>query len=176
VPSAIPSEPAWSDAVDGSEDVFQFLSPIYDNLDTNIPYTLMGYSDHPFPDGTSLFPRHEVVQEYLERYADEVRHLLRLGIQVLDVRPITDNRSGDKWSVFTKNLRTGETSVSLYDAVIVANGHYNDPYVPNIPGIREWNTAYPGSISHSKFYKRPDDFRDKVGPPQTYIFRLLSHQ
>jgi len=51
-----------------------------------------------------------------------------------------------------KNLKTEEVSVSLFDAVIVANGHYNDPYVPKILGIREWNAAYPGSISHSKFY------------------------
>lgn len=165
MPSEVPSEPTWDVAADGNEDDFQFLSPIYDNLDTNIPYSLMSYSDHSFPEGTALFPRHEVVQEYLERYAEEVRHLLRLGTQVLDIRPVTDNSSKDKWSVFTKNMKTGEVSVLLYDAVIIANGHYNDPYVPDIAGIREWNAAYPGSVSHSKFYKRPEDFKGKVSPP-----------
>ena len=176
VPSLVPTEPAWDCVANANEEKFQFLSPIYDSLDTNIPYTLMSYSDHSFPEGIALFPRHEVVQEYLERYADGVRHLLRLGTQVLDVRPITEDGSKDKWSILTKDMKTGEVSVSLYDAVIVANGHYNDPYVPDIAGIREWNAAYPGSISHSKFYKRPDDFKDKVSPPQAYISHLLIHQ
>jgi cation diffusion facilitator CzcD-associated flavoprotein CzcO len=124
----------------------------------------MKYSDQPFPDGTSLFPQHDVVLEYLERYADEVRHLITFGTQVLDVSPITEHSSQDRWSVSTKNLKTEEVSVSVFDAVIVANGHYNDPYVPDVPGIREWNAAYPGSISHSKFYRRPNDFKNKVSP------------
>ena len=49
-----------------------------------------------------------------------------------------------------------------YDAVVVASGHYNDPFIPDIPGLVDFDKAYPGAISHSKFYRRPNDFKDKV--------------
>jgi cation diffusion facilitator CzcD-associated flavoprotein CzcO len=173
-PSVTPNEPIQDHGAEGGGNKFEFLSPIYDNLDTNIPQMLMKYSDQAFPDGTSLFPQHDVVLEYLERYADEVRHLIRFGLQVLDVYPIMESGSREKWSITTKNIETGEVTVSIFDAVIVANGHYNDPYVPDIPEIREWNAAYPASISHSKFYRRPDDFKDKVSPPPTHIYQLLT--
>jgi cation diffusion facilitator CzcD-associated flavoprotein CzcO len=168
-PSTTPSEPFQKNGVGRDERRLDFLSPIYDNLDTNIPQMLMKYSDQAFPEGTSLFPQHDVVLEYLESYADEVRDLIRFGTQVLEVRPITQNGNSGKWSVSTKNIKTGEKSESIFDAVIVANGHYNDSYVPDIPGIREWNAAYPGSISHSKFYRKPDDFKNKVSPSQAHI-------
>jgi cation diffusion facilitator CzcD-associated flavoprotein CzcO len=141
--------------------MFQFLSPIYDDLDTNIPHTLMNYSDLPFPNGTPLFPHHTIVLKYLERYADDIRHLIQLGVQVLDVRPSTA-KGRDKWLIMTRNLKTKEEKTEAFDAVIVSNGHYEDPFVPTITGIKEWNTAYPGTISHSKFYRRPDEYRDKV--------------
>jgi cation diffusion facilitator CzcD-associated flavoprotein CzcO len=162
-PSTIPSEPVHGHGAEGGENNFDFLSPIYDNMDTNIPQMLMKYSDHAFPEGTSLFTQHDVVLEYLERYADEVRHLIRFGTQVLDVYAIMESGGRETWSITTRKIKTGEVSVSIFDAVIVASGHYNDPYVPDIPGIREWNTTYPGSISHSKFYRKPNDFKDKVG-------------
>jgi cation diffusion facilitator CzcD-associated flavoprotein CzcO len=142
---------------------FEFISPIYDDLDTNIPHSIMEYSNQRFPDGTPLFPRHEVVLGYLERYADEVRHLVRFGTEVVNVSPAIEASSEkEKWVVRTRNIKTREERVQIFDAVIVANGHYETPFVPDIPGITEWNTAYPGSISHSKFYRRPDEFRDKV--------------
>ncbi len=169
MPSTIPSEPVQSHGVEGDRGKLEFLSPIYNNLDTNIPQMLMKYSDHAFPEGTSLFPQHDVVLEYMERYGDEIRHLIRFGTQVIDVRPVTEDCRSEKWSVSTKDLRSGVELVSIFDAVIVANGHYNDPYVPDIPGIREWNARYPGSISHSKFYRKPDDFNNKASLPLAYI-------
>lgn len=154
--------PAWDSGEVRDGNRFEFMSPIYDDLDTNIPYSLMEYSDHRFPEGTPLFPRHEVVLEYLERYADDIRYLLKLGTQVSDVSPTTEDDNKDKWSVTTRDIKTGKESIQIFDAVIVANGHYDTPFVPDIPGIREWNDAYPGSISHSKYYRRVDKFRDKV--------------
>jgi cation diffusion facilitator CzcD-associated flavoprotein CzcO len=153
--------PVWKSEAKGSAEKLQFLSPIYDNLETNIPRTLMNYSDLPFPKDTALFPHFSVVLRYLERYADDVRHLIRFGTQVLEVHPII--KTG-KWSVTTHDLKMKDSvsEMTVFDAVIVANGHYNDPFVPAIKGIEEWNTAYPGSISHSKYYRRPDEFKNKV--------------
>ena len=160
-PSVAPKNPIRRVGLEGTGGQIQFLSPIYDDLETNIPHTLMKYSDLPFPEGTPLFPSHEEVLKYLERYADDLRHLISFGIQVLHVRAFK-GEGKIRWSVTTRNLSTSSESTSVFDAVIVASGHYDDSYVPDIPGIKEWNVTYPGSISHSKFYRRPDTYKKKV--------------
>ncbi|KAL2220253.1 hypothetical protein M432DRAFT_561066 [Thermoascus aurantiacus ATCC 26904] len=136
-----------------------FLSPIYQGLETNIPKDLMRYSDKPFPSNSQLFPRFDTVTKYLEEYAEDISHLIRFENQILDVRP--ENASSSTWSVTRRDLKTGLKETVSYDAVVVANGHYNVPYVPAIEGIEVWSKAYPGAISHSKFYDSPEPFRGK---------------
>lgn len=48
---------------------------------------------------------------------------------VMDVRPI-----GDKWKISFVDKPTGKVSVTVYDSVMVCNGHYNDPIIPTLPG------------------------------------------
>lgn len=140
----------------------RFASPVHDGLETNIPHSLMRFSDLAFPDGTALLPRHHVVREYLERYADvaDVRRLVRLGVQVLVVQPVADGRG--RWAVTVRDLRTRDESTIVFDAVVVASGHFDSPFVPDVPGIREWQAAYPEAISHSMSYRRPGAYRDKA--------------
>lgn len=161
-PNTVPDEPIWDGVAGADNSSFRFISPIYDNLDSNLPQTLMQYSDHRFPEGTPLFPLHHTILEYLERYADEVRDLIKFGTQVLDVRPTIEDGSRERWSVTTRHIKSGQRAVQIFDAVIVASGHYDSPYVPDLPGIREWFAAYPNSISHSKFYRKPGGFKDSV--------------
>jgi cation diffusion facilitator CzcD-associated flavoprotein CzcO len=139
----------------------EFETPLYDNLETNIPKFLMAYSEKPFPEDAPLFPKHETVLRYLEEYAEEVRHLIRFQTQVLDVR-LHDNQGPlDQWEVTTINLQTEDSRTAIYDAVVVANGHYTVPSVPDIKGVGHWNKAYPGSIIHSKAYRKPEAFKNK---------------
>ena len=141
----------------------EFETPLYDNLETNIPKFLMAYSDKPFPEDAPLFPKHGTVLKYLEEYAEEVKHLIRFQTQVLDVRLHRDDNSGDpdRWEVTVLDLRSKKTATAFYDAAVVANGHYTVPHVPDIKGVGDWNTAYRGSIMHSKAYRRPEAFRNK---------------
>jgi len=137
-----------------------FTSPMYDALETNIPNFLMQFSDKPFPRDSQLFPGRKVVAEYLREYAEEVRHLVNFQVQVLDVRP-QNSASRGKWAVKTKNVLSQHESEAMYDAVVVANGHFNVPYIPAIKGIARWNEQNPGIISHSRSYRRPNVFKDK---------------
>ena len=143
---------------DGQSDP-TFVSPVYDFLETNIPHTLMNYSDQPFPEGSSLFPKFPVVKQYLEQYASTLRPHLKLAKQVLDAHPISGS---GKWSVTWKDLKSGDESSAEYDAVICANGHYSDPFIPAIKGLEAFHEAYPAAISHSKFYRLPDNYKEKV--------------
>ncbi|KAK4956059.1 monooxygenase [Elasticomyces elasticus] len=141
-----------------------FLSPLYERLETNIPRNLMGFSDLNWPDECQLFPTHEEAMAYIERYAKDVRHLIRFRTQVLDVRLVEGQGGKDQWVVRTKSVAAddyGNDEEQVYDAVVVASGHFNVPYVPNINGIKAWNEKYPGVILHSKFYRRPEEYKGK---------------
>lgn len=139
----------------------QFVSPVYDALDTNIPHTMMNFSDLNFAQGSSLFPRHETVLEYLQEYARGLEPLLTFQTQVLDVRKV-EKQGQQVWELEVLDLKSQTVRKAEFDAVVVASGHYNDPFIPGIPGLAEFNKAHPGAITHSKLYKRPDDYVNKV--------------
>ena len=120
----------------------------------------MAFSDKPFPEPEQLFPGLPSVIEYLEEYAEEVKHLIKFNTQVLDVNRISLGGISE-WSVKTKNLKSNKVVEGIYDAVVVASGHYRVPNVPNIKGIEEWDQVSPGTITHSKFYQTPLDFSNK---------------
>lgn len=46
--------------------------------------------------------------------------------------------------------------------MVVASGHYNVEYVPDIPGLAEWAEKWPDSVLHAKEFRRPEDLDDKV--------------
>ncbi|KAL4977061.1 hypothetical protein BDW66DRAFT_166005 [Aspergillus desertorum] len=135
-----------------------FISPIYHTLDTNLPKELMAFGEKQFPSCVQDFPRHFTVKEYVREYGEEIKQHIQFETQVLDVRKDTSTGS---WLVTTQSLRNGTTTTGCYDAVVAASGHFDVPYLPDIPGIVNWNNAYPGVISHSKLYDSPDPFRNK---------------
>ena len=157
--------PSERNQVEGGGDRGQlpeFETPLYDNLEANIPKFLMAYSDTPFPPDTPLFPNHETVLQYLDDYAEDIKHLIRFNTQVLDVRLRNAGQDfQDQWDITAEDLRSRKITKSTYDAVIVANGHYTVPHVPVIRGVGRWNEASPGIISHSKAYRIPEVFKDK---------------
>jgi cation diffusion facilitator CzcD-associated flavoprotein CzcO len=155
-PAGVPDTAVWTD--DSSD--AQFVSPVYDLLDTNIPHTLMNYSDQRFPEQSSLFPQHEVVIRYLKQYSEELESMLSMSTQVVGV---SKAEPLGQWVIKLKDLKTSNLRTETFDAVMIANGHYNDPFIPDIPGLADWNAAHPGSISHSKFYRRPDQYTGQVG-------------
>jgi cation diffusion facilitator CzcD-associated flavoprotein CzcO len=120
----------------------------------------MAFSDQPFDGHLPLFPGHEAVLEYLQRYADDIRHLIRFNTQVVKVW-LDEMQAYDEWHVTTEDLESGLSTTSIYDAIVVANGHYTVPYVPDIAGVKAWNEKNPGNIIHSKAYRKPEDFHGK---------------
>ncbi|KAI1214652.1 FAD/NAD(P)-binding domain-containing protein [Annulohypoxylon truncatum] len=144
-----------------------FPSPMYDDLNTNIPHTIMKYSDLSFRDGCEIFPRREDVQAYLVQYAKDVRHRIRFSNQVTDISLREKNarkpwEERDQWDVGTTDLVTGTKSKDVYDAVVVASGHYSTPYIPDgIANIKAFHEAHPGVISHSKLYRNAEAYKGK---------------
>ncbi|KAI9892446.1 MAG: hypothetical protein M1814_001403 [Vezdaea aestivalis] len=138
-----------------------FISPMYDELETNIPKSLMGFSDRPFPDHYQLFPKHGQVCDYLLEYSKEVERLVKFNCQVCGV-----SKHGSGWILSLKSTKTQASfsqsvEKASFDAVIVSSGHYDVPNVPDIPGAKEWNEMYPNSLQHSKYFRRGEDYKGK---------------
>ncbi len=134
-----------------------FVSPMYEHLETNIPHSIMEFPDLPSLEDHQLFPSREAVMHYLEDYGEDVRHLVSFQTQVVDI----DQKRSGAHQVWLKDLRTDTVYEKTYDAIVVANGHYSVPRLPNIKGIKEWNHVNSGIISHTKFYRRPGPFANK---------------
>jgi cation diffusion facilitator CzcD-associated flavoprotein CzcO len=43
-----------------------------------------------------------------------------------------------------------------FDAVIVATGRFNVPFIPAIPGLSDWQHRFPDSVIHSRQYRTSD--------------------
>ena len=121
----------------------------------------MQYSDYPFPKGTPLLPDWQTILEYLKDYARDTENIIDFQQKVLDVRP-DPQKGSEKWILTSQDLQTQDKLQEVYDAVVVANGRYDKPYIPNIQGLDEWRAVYPYAVLHSKFYRNPGPFADKV--------------
>lgn len=164
VPQTDPNEPVeepiWQPpGSNGGAQQATFISPIYKYLDTNLPKELMRFSDKPFPDDVQVLPHHDRVRKYLEEYGEDVKDHIQFETQVLDVK--MNNSSQHNWDLTSRNLHTGFKKTDAYDAVVVASGHFDVPYIPDIAGINHWNKTYPGTISHSKVFDSPEQFQAK---------------
>ena len=105
-PHLPPEEPTWPENDEGREAECKlvkqpiFVSPMYDRLETNIPHTLMAYSDDLSFEDNQLFPSREDVLQYLKDYARDVRHLIKFQTQVTEVH--RDESSNNAWVGLSK--------------------------------------------------------------------------
>jgi len=131
--------------------------PMYKNLRTNLPKEVMGFKEYPFSnDIPESYLTHEQVQHYLEDYTnhfDLKKHIL-FNSPVLNV-------AYEDGEVEQKKFRVtyGDKESSVFDAVVVCNGHYSIPNSPKLPNL----TLYKGRVLHSVSYNAPEDFADEAG-------------
>jgi len=121
-------------------------------MTTNLPHPVMGYTEYLFPPSTPLFPVAATVRTYLESYASHFNLIpfIRFNVSVTHATWVHN-----RWRV---TISTGETLE--FDNLVVANGHYRLPNVPDIPGLDHWITT--NMASHSAWYRRPHEFGRKV--------------
>ncbi|KAF3770763.1 FAD/NAD(P)-binding domain-containing protein [Cryphonectria parasitica EP155] len=157
-PFCPPDPPVVSPGDDSTAPVF--ASPMYELLNTNIPWTLMKYGDRDFPEGSLIFPTRQGVQDYLVGYAQDVRHLIRFSTTVKAVK-LRRQGARDRWDIQTENLLDGKSHEETFDAIVVASGHYSTTFIPEVKNIRDFHAAHPGVLSHAKTYRIPEPFTDK---------------
>lgn len=116
----------------------------------------MCFPKHPFGGELRLFPKHEDVRRYLQEYAEDLREKIRFNTRVTDAR-----KNGEKWEVKLRDEKMGSEWGREYDALVVAAGHYNIPFIPAFSGMEEWNRKYPGRIIHSKSFRTVEEYAGK---------------
>ncbi|KAK6352601.1 hypothetical protein TWF730_009424 [Orbilia blumenaviensis] len=134
-----------------------FISPIYDELETNIPKDLMTFNQTPFGRGLQLFPTHEDTKLYVQEFSKGLEEYTKFNRRVIRLV----RQDGLKWEVETREVVSAETEKETFDAVVIATGHYNVPYIPPISGIEEFERRHPGSILHSKYFRAADGYTGK---------------
>ncbi|XP_076165841.1 uncharacterized protein LOC143145905 [Ptiloglossa arizonensis] len=134
---------------------------MYRNLRTNLPAKIMNFPDYPEMDVVEpCCVSHEEVRNYLENYAEhfDLRKHIQFNTRVKAVRLETSSENEEKWIVRIQNMKTKGEQELAYNALMVCNGHYFDPYLPTIAGIE----TYPGTIMHSRSYRKPEQFSGKT--------------
>ncbi|KAI0157564.1 FAD/NAD(P)-binding domain-containing protein [Xylariaceae sp. FL1272] len=149
-----------------------FPGPMYENLNTNIPHTLMRYSDKGFTsvkEDCEIFPPRQIVMDYLKEYARDIRHLVSFATQVMSLTLLAHRgasllkaRVKDQWELVSLNLLNNVQRKQVYDAVVVASGHYSTPYIPLCAeGMTEFAATHPSIISHCKGFRSASAFAGK---------------
>jgi thioredoxin reductase len=127
---------------------------VYKNLRTNLPKQVMQSPDLDFPASLPSYVDGRALGDYISTYAEKFGVQATFGARVLDVTPLP----GDRWQV--KYETQQGCSTDEYDAVVVCNGHYEAPYIPEIPGQDEWLIG-DRSIEHSLHYDVPEPYEGK---------------
>ena len=136
-------------------------TPLYDSLTTNLPHPIMAFHDYPFPPETSLYPPAHTVRKYLEDYANHYNLRQYISFNTRVESAWWDSGTSEWVIVLSPNANSSEQTTQRYDAMIVANGHYSLPYVPEIPGIGDWK-ASGRQIFHSIWYREPNIFKGRT--------------
>lgn len=135
---------------------------MYDSLTTNIPHPIMAYPSYPFPPGTLLYPPASTVLEYLNSYATHFDVMKHVQLQTT-VRSVDWDAELSQWRVRTSPTQASPddpTEESLFDLVLVANGHYRVPYYPPTPGLAAWVQS--GKAVHAAWYRHAHPVGDTV--------------
>lgn len=128
---------------------------MYQGLHTNLPKEIMHYPDFPFSEQDKSYLSSQEVLEYFQSYADtfNLKSYIKFEYHVQRVRPLLD----DSWEVIVKDLKSDKYETLNFDAVFVANGHYNTPLIPNYEGKK----IFEGLQMHSHDYRSPEMFRNE---------------
>ncbi|KAL2847213.1 major facilitator superfamily domain-containing protein [Aspergillus pseudoustus] len=138
--------------------------PCYQGLTNNVSTPLMRVTLNAWPEGTPDFVSHSVMKEYIQ---DTARKTRAEDVTIYGARVKNVEKQGEGWLVTWSTLDQGDSGVverelnSIFDAVVVASGHYHTPRIPETPGLAEAKARWPDRIKHSKGYRKPEGFDGK---------------
>lgn len=109
------------------------------------------YEDFPMPGDYPDYPSHAQVLAYFDAYVARFGLAPHVRLRTRVERAV--RLDGGGW-VLELGGEAGAGS-ERFDALLVANGHHWDPYLPEVPG------RFDGGILHSHAFKRAEPFRGR---------------
>ncbi|KAK7745086.1 hypothetical protein SLS53_003321 [Cytospora paraplurivora] len=170
IPAQLPAETPKSEAIN-SHQLRYSDSAQHEHLHSNIDPSIMSFTQEPFPAELSERTLRKYGPGSPFRHRDKIRgwvedifvkngndKLLELGTTV--ERAV---KEGDEWVLTLRKEGPGKDYWwrEWFDALVVATGHYNVPWFPDIPGLLEYDERFPGRILHSKHFRSADKFKGK---------------
>ncbi|OCK84329.1 FAD/NAD(P)-binding domain-containing protein [Lepidopterella palustris CBS 459.81] len=170
IPSQLPAETPKSEAVN-SHQIRYSDTPQHENLHSDIIPSIMSYTQYPFPDTLS----ERIREKYGPGAPFRDRELVREWIEDIFVRNGNDKLIELNTTVERAEKRDGKWVLTLrkdgpgknhwwqekFDALVVASGHYNIPWIPQIPGLFEYDARFEGRVLHSKHFRDATKFKGK---------------
>ncbi|KAL3482419.1 hypothetical protein BJX99DRAFT_217016 [Aspergillus californicus] len=151
-------------------------SHVYPGLHTNVEASVMEYSgaDEKIPETRSEwslglhgpdtpFRHHRVVCQYIEDLLNRNGYQDLVQYETTVELAVKDPKSG-AWVLTLRRADAGGLDhwwTETFDALVVASGHYHVPYVPDIPGLKDFADRYPGCVEHVKQYRGPGKYAGK---------------
>lgn len=143
-------------------------SGIYADLFTNIPTRFTRFSYLPdekkYHDDSRVIYPFLTHQELSQRLFDliEREDLLNYIRTNTKVEKVLKSEEG-QWVITAKRKGQGKEYwyQEVFDAVVVANGHYTVPNIPKIEGLAEYHRANHSLFLHAKSYRDRNIFKDK---------------
>lgn len=117
-------------------------SSMYESLRLTSPREIMGFTDFPFlikkGRDTRRFPGHKELLLYLKDFCEwfGLREMIRFNTRVEYVGMLDYGEFGKdlRWVVETRAKDSDKVVSEVFDAVVVATGHYSQPRLPSIKG------------------------------------------
>jgi cation diffusion facilitator CzcD-associated flavoprotein CzcO len=118
-------------------------SSVYASLRLISPREIMGFSDFPFlvkkDRDSRRFPGHRELFLYLKDFCEwfGLREMIRFNTRVEYVAMLDSGAIGKdlKWVVRSREMKAEKVVEEVFDAVVVATGHYSQPKLPSIKGL-----------------------------------------
>lgn len=143
----------------------------YSYLETNVEAEAMEFSEEKFPLGGSA----ESIQKYGESTPFRHHTVIKNWVQDLYKKKGYHDRIAFNTSVELIFKVDGKRKLVLrrfgpendyvweetFDAVVVAAGHYDVPYVPDIENLQQFIDHPSRQVLHSKAFRGPQDFENK---------------
>ncbi|XP_014495380.1 flavin-containing monooxygenase FMO GS-OX-like 8 [Vigna radiata var. radiata] len=150
----------------GRKPFLKVHSSIYESLRLTSPREIMGFSDFPFlvKKGRDMrrFPSHTELLLYLNDFCEyfALREVIRFNTRVDHVGMLDYGvcSSDLKWIVRSIDKNSEKVVEEVFDAVVVATGHYSQPRLPSIQGMDTWKRKQ----MHSHIYRTPEPFNNEI--------------
>ncbi|KAK1752805.1 putative monooxygenase [Echria macrotheca] len=170
IPPTLPAQTPKSEAVNNHQLRFSD-SAQHEHLHSNIIPAIMSYTAEPFPNVLSPqtlakygpdapFRHREVVRRWIEDIFLRGGHAKFLELSTTVERA---EKVNGEW-VLTLRREGGAADYwwqERFDALVVASGHYNVPWLPPVDGLVEYDARFPGRVVHSKHFRGGEKFKDK---------------